>query len=221
MADASLTTLQVRLLELLADVTPRWTLSGGAALAGFHLRHRSTRDLDLFWHGAREIRRVRDDIALRLLNAGLKANTLVSGAGFSRIEVCDGKETVVLDLVADPVPIVDSPVEMTIGSRRIQVDSAHEILVNKLCTLLSRQEVRDLVDVRQLALAGGDLWRAVAQANQKDGGFSPQVLAWLLRGFPLRPLAEKEGASAAEIEALEGFRDDFVADLLRRCKPDD
>lgn len=216
-----MTSLQVRLLELLAEVTPRWTLSGGAALAGFHLRHRSTRDLDLFWHGVREIRRVRDDITLRLLNAGLKANTLVSGEGFARIEVSDGKETVVLDLVADPVPIIDAPVEMTIGGRRILVDSKHEILVNKLCTLLSRQEVRDLVDVRQLTLAGGDLWRAVAQAHQKDGGFSPQVLAWLLRGFPIRPLAEKEGASAAEIEALARFRDDFVADLVRRCKPDD
>jgi len=41
--------LQERVLRLLADVEPRWTLTGGAALAGFHTQHRATRDLDLFF----------------------------------------------------------------------------------------------------------------------------------------------------------------------------
>ena len=218
MARASLSAFQSRLLELLADVTPRWT-SGGAALAGFHLRHRSTRDLDLFWHGAREIHRARDAVLLKLLNAKLKTRTLVSSEGFTRIEVGDGQETVVLDLVAEPVPFVDAPVEMTIGQHSIQVDTPHEILINKLCTLLSRQEIRDLEDVRQLVLAGGDLWRAVAQADKKDGGFSPQTLAWLLRGFPIRLLAEKERSAEAAIAELEEFRDGFVAELVRRCTP--
>jgi hypothetical protein len=32
----------------LAGITPPWTLTGGGALAGVHLGHRETRDLDLF-----------------------------------------------------------------------------------------------------------------------------------------------------------------------------
>jgi hypothetical protein len=44
-----LSSTQVAILEALAGIEPRWTLTGGAALAGFHLGHRTTRDL--FWQG--------------------------------------------------------------------------------------------------------------------------------------------------------------------------
>lgn len=44
-----LSSLQERVLRLLADIEPPWTLTGGAALAGFHTHHRATRDLDLFF----------------------------------------------------------------------------------------------------------------------------------------------------------------------------
>lgn len=124
-----------------------------------------------------------------------------------------------LDLVAEPVPFVDAPQELTIGSVNIQVDSPHEVLVNKLYTLLSRQEIRDLQDVRHLVDAGGDLWRAVAHADRKDSGFSPQMLAWLLRGFPVRALAGAESIPDDEVGELEAFRDQFVSELLRRGNP--
>jgi hypothetical protein len=56
------TPVQQRLLELLADFDPAWTLSGGAALAGVHLQHRTTRDLDLFWHGRALLDRLPEEI---------------------------------------------------------------------------------------------------------------------------------------------------------------
>jgi hypothetical protein len=40
--------LQKRVLESLAAVRPPFILGGGGALAGVHLAHRKTRDLDLF-----------------------------------------------------------------------------------------------------------------------------------------------------------------------------
>ncbi len=46
-----LSALQERVLILLAEIAPPWTLTGGAALAGFHTMHRETRDLDLFFRG--------------------------------------------------------------------------------------------------------------------------------------------------------------------------
>lgn len=49
MSIGKLSTLQERVLRLLADIEPRWTLTGGAALAGFHTHHRATRDLNLFF----------------------------------------------------------------------------------------------------------------------------------------------------------------------------
>ena len=50
-----LTQMQEKVLVLLAEIEPRWTLTGGGALAAIHLGHRATRDLDLFWHGRAEL----------------------------------------------------------------------------------------------------------------------------------------------------------------------
>ena len=63
------------------------------------------------------------------------------------MRVGDGSTEVMLDLGAEPIAFVDSPVSATLGTHRIQVDTVHEILVNKLCALLSRSEIRDLVAV--------------------------------------------------------------------------
>jgi hypothetical protein len=43
-----LTSLQRAVLQAMMQAEPRVYLSGGAALAGFHLRHRTTIDLDFF-----------------------------------------------------------------------------------------------------------------------------------------------------------------------------
>jgi hypothetical protein len=51
MAPSRLSALQIRILQQLAAIEPRWTLTGGGALAGFRTFHRETRDFDLFFRG--------------------------------------------------------------------------------------------------------------------------------------------------------------------------
>jgi hypothetical protein len=68
---------------------------------------------------------------------------------------------------------------------RIVIDSAQEILANKLCALLSRTEVRDLVDVARLEEAGNDPMAALGLAFRKDAGMSAGQLAWVLSSFPI------------------------------------
>lgn len=55
MSGSRLTPFQRRILGLLAGIDPHWTLTGGGALAGVHLGHRETRDLDLFWRSRTEL----------------------------------------------------------------------------------------------------------------------------------------------------------------------
>jgi hypothetical protein len=74
-----------------------------------------------------------------------------------RLRVVDEVESIVLDLVADVVPKVEEPRLLKIEGRSIQVDSPHEILVNKLGALLGRSELRDLIDIKILLEIGGDL----------------------------------------------------------------
>ena len=47
---------------------------------------------------------------------------------------------------------------LRIGGVSIAVDTKHEILVNKLCALLHRSELRDLMDIAALVAAGGVSW---------------------------------------------------------------
>ena len=53
---------------------------------------------------------------------------------------------------------------------RIAVDSAREITANKLCALVGRCEVRDLVDLRALLELGQDLRRALDDAAAVELG---------------------------------------------------
>lgn len=173
-------------------------LTGGGALAGYHLGHRTTEDLDLFLAEARRFDREPDTVVEALDASGLDVETMQRHPGFVRLMVRGGGQGAIVDLVADPVPLIEQPEEQPPG---VLVDTPHEILVNKLTTLLSHAEIRDLEDVRQLLASGGNLDRALEEAPQKDGGFSPVTLAWVLQEFPLRA-AEDLGFDRAQLDAF-------------------
>jgi hypothetical protein len=220
MPDDKLTSLQKQLLRALAGLDPAWTLTGGAALALVHTRHRGTRDLDLFWRGRNQLGEVTGLVRDRIAGEGLAMETLQTAPAFVRLRVSDGCEVVVVDLVADPTPSVEDPVEFDWEGVRIRVDSARELVANKLCALLSRSELRDLVDLRALLDAGRDLRQGLADAPRKDSGSSPLVLAWVLHELPLRALASAEGWPAARVEDLVEFRDRLVATLTEEARPE-
>lgn len=102
---------------------------------------------------------------------------------------------------------------------RLSGDTPHQILVNKLCALLSRSELRDLVDVRALLEGSGDLSRALEDCPRQDAGFSPLTFAWAVRGLPLRSIASAAGWTEDRISDLERFRDDLVGRVLADVKP--
>jgi len=219
-ASGGLTPLQEHALEVLAGLEPPWTLTGGAALAGFHLHHRGTRDLDFFWHGREQLGDCADEVVRRIRAAGLKVESLQRSGSFQRLRVSDDREVTLLDLVAEPVPPVEPALDVAHRAVRIRIDTQHEILVNKLCALLGRAEFRDLIDVRAILAAGGDLARALRDAPKKDGGFSPLTLAWILRGLPVGAMAEEEGVSPSDARELARFRDELVARLTAAARPD-
>jgi hypothetical protein len=216
-----LTPLQERLLVVLAGVDPPWTLSGGAALAGFYTAHRDTRDLDLFWQHRRELGDSVDAVLKTLEAAGLETKVLQTGEAFSRLSVRDGGDTVTVDLVADPVPLAESPRSVTVAGATFLVDTPHQILVNKLCALLGRSEPRDLEDIKALVESGGDLERALDDCPRQDAGFSPMTLAWAVRGLPLERLTAALGWPPARIEAVVQFRESLVERVAQQARPEE
>lgn len=78
----SLQPIQRKVLVALAGLAPRWTLSGGGALAGFHLGHRLTRDVNLFFRGATTLDRAGDDAERELRGRGFEVHRLVTAPAF-------------------------------------------------------------------------------------------------------------------------------------------
>ncbi|MDP2308761.1 MAG: nucleotidyl transferase AbiEii/AbiGii toxin family protein [Pseudomonadota bacterium] len=196
---------------MLAGLDPRWTLTGGGALAGFHLAHRRTKDVDLFFHGLVALGRLPEDAAAVLSAEGMSVDFLQRAPAFCRLRAELGGEVVLVDLVAEPVPNVFPAERRVVDTTEILVDCRAEILVNKLGALYSRWEIRDLVDVKALVEAGEDLDAALGLVSRKDGGFSPPDLAWVLRTLNVAALAKADGYDAA---ALLAFRDELVDRLV-------
>lgn len=181
-------------------------LTGGAALAGFHLGHRTTLDLDLFTNedlmdeGEQALLETARD-----LDVGVER--LRTSSDFRRFLLTRGSESLVVDLVRELAPQID---EEKIEIRGIPVDSTREIMANKLCTLLSRAELRDLVDVRALEDEGLSVEEHLPLAAEKDAGLTAGQLAWVLSQIEIGDDASPPGGvSAIELRS-------FVEDLIRR-----
>ena len=220
MADDKLTPLQRRILGALAGLNPPWTLTGGGALAGIYLGHRTTRDLDLFWRDRANLGHAATEAQALLRAAGLDVAVLRTTPTFGELRVSDGDDVCIVDLVAEPFPPVEPPRQVTIDGVAIAVDSVHEILVAKLTALLGRTELRDLVDVQVLLEAGTDLTAALHDAPKKDAGFSGMTLAWVLHTFETAPLARALGWSEEQTARVDAFRHQLIERLAQIARPE-
>lgn len=161
-------------------------LSGGAVLAGLHLKHRLSRDVDLFFDEEsvlREIVRTLPDLTREI---GIPVRIVRDARTHVRLEAL-ARDAFEIDLVYEPAKPLESP-ERT--SEDIIVESWTDLRASKIACLIERSEPRDLVDVMFLERAGHPPERDLEAAMKKDAGLDPGVLAWLLKSFPTAPLPE-------------------------------
>jgi hypothetical protein len=208
-----LSRLQERVLLGFFRKSRSFFLTGGAALAAYHLGHRTTDDLDLFTssadldEGVSALQSVAEEM-------GASIQALRTSPDFRRFLIAAGAESVVVDLVRDRAPQIH--VEK-LDRDGVLVDPPAEILANKLCTLLSRGEVRDLVDVLYLERAGLHVEDALGPASTKDGGLTPAQLAWVLSQITVGPDARIPAGITPD--ELRTFLEDLVSRLTRLAWP--
>ncbi len=200
-----LTALQRDLLEQFFAREKRFHLTGGGALAGFYFGHRETEDLDFFAAPGPDLR----DAAHALKDAAAACGAIATPdrefTDFQRWRVRRGDEECVVDLVIERSEMVD-PHKAQFGA--IRVDTLREIAANKICTLLGRSEIKDLVDLERLVREGIDLHQAFADARRKDRGAEPDTLGWVLDQMRIAPNARLP--AGVDPVSLERFRADFV-----------
>ncbi len=191
-----------------------------ATLVGFHLEHRETRDLDLFWRERGELGQLLAEALGALRAHGLTAQALRTAPAFAELQVADGSSSCVVDLVAEPFPALEAPDKVEVEGSTIAVDTRRELLASKVATLLERSEIRDLADVKALLDAGGDLDAALRDAPTKDAGFSPLTLAWVLKSHDTRPAADALGLGESQARALEDFRHWLIDRITTLAAPE-
>jgi hypothetical protein len=206
-APSKLTALQKDVLDAFFQRERGFFLTGGAALAGFHLGHRTTDDLDLFARDAPAFERGRFVLAEVAAALGGELQVRQDAPGFKRVVLTRGDEGLVIDLVKDTGPQLHLD---KLERDHIVVDPADEILANKLTALVGRAEERDLIDVMFLERAGYPIEAALPAALAKDGGCTPATLAWLLSEITIPDGAVlPAGVSPAELRA-------YVTELIAR-----
>ncbi|HLQ38006.1 MAG TPA: nucleotidyl transferase AbiEii/AbiGii toxin family protein [Planctomycetota bacterium] len=208
-----LSPLQQDLLREFFARERRFVLTGGGALVGFHLRHRTSQDLDLFTKPPVDLAEGRQALTAAVTALGGSMEAVKTFPEFQRLLVRRGGETVLVDLVVDRAPDVD----VVEDRQGIRLHSLREIAANKICALLGRGEIRDLVDLREILERGLDLASVVSDAERKDGGVSAATLAWLLDSIRIAGNATLPGGIAPA--TLESFRVDLVRRLRALGKP--
>ncbi len=213
MAKSTLSDLQTKFLEEFFRHENRFLIVDGAALVGFHLGHRETHDLDLFTieDALENGFAVASESARRL---GASVESIQTTPDFRRLLVRGETEAILVDLVRERVFQATTEKPVING---IRVDPPEEILANKLCALLSRSEIRDLVDVRALELAGYRIEDALSVAVAKDSGLTPAQLGWVLSQIEFGDdLIPPGGISTEE---LRHYLSDLLARLTRQAFP--
>ena len=199
--------LQDAVLALFAAAETEFYLTGGTAASRGYLNHRFSDDLDLF---------VNDDSRF-----GLWADRLIASVAdrpgwdvsvglrdprFVRFSVASQGLTLKIELVNDVPSRVGEVSDHPILGR---LDTAENILANKLTALADREEPKDLADVWGFcARMGLSLEGALEGAHGKAAGLFPVDLA-----RPLLSATDSDWKLVRWIEAppVEGF----LADLRR------
>lgn len=184
MVSSKLSRLQHDFVDAFFSEPSPFFLTGGGALAGYHLGHRMTDDLDLFSPpvesmqvAARRLRRAADAI-------GATVDAVQEAPDFRRFAVRRSEETTLVDLVIDRAPqLIADKLQVDL----VRVDPSREIAANKIAALLGRTAPRDLVDLFALMDQGHVLEATVADARTKDGAVDPGTLAWVLSQWRLGP----------------------------------
>jgi len=177
---------QEHLLEAFFARETGFFLTGSTALAGYHLHHRVTENLELCTLEDRV--RVGEAALLEAASdAGAKVQRLPADESCGRFLLRRGEDSLVVDIKRDTGPQVD-PEKTVIGN--ILVDGPNDITVKKMCALLADAEVNDLIDLRALEIAGYTIEDHIGSAARKDPEMTPAELVRVLSEFEIDNNAE-------------------------------
>lgn len=148
MGKTILTPEQLNFLEFIQrepQIVKRFYLTGGTALAEFHLKHRLSEDLDLFTE-EQEVNQRLIETFLRKISGELGISKIKKSQFLGLVNyllIFRNKKKLKVDFNYYPFPRI----EKGIVYKNLKIDSLHDIAANKVHTIFMRTQIRDFVDL--------------------------------------------------------------------------
>ncbi len=214
-----LTPLQEKFLNAFfrLEISKEFFLTGGTALAEYHLQHRYSEDLDLFTVSEEAFRTIDNHIPelLRSLKLQIISHRRIGDFSGYILQDETSLERLKVDLVRD--------INVQFGAKKkvgvVIIDNLENIAANKIGAILSRTEVKDFVDLYFLIQGNyTTLEKAIETGKEKDLGVEKLILAGLFRqadNFTLLPQMIKP----LTLETLRSFYESLSNQLLDQIKP--
>lgn len=177
--------LQDEVLSTIFSESSGFYLTGGTALSRFYLNHRYSDDLDFFTHDTTVFP---DSFRLlfgKIIGTWDEVSLEVDARDFKRVRIKSGQTVLKLDFVSDRVPRIGLPMKL----RGLYIDTVRNILSNKLCAILGRDEGRDIADLIYISRQRRFSWKDLLADTIKKEGFQLEELVFRLDSFPLEALA--------------------------------
>jgi hypothetical protein len=183
----AVTPLKCDFLQAFFSKEKRFFLTGGSALGLFYLDHRYSYDLDLFTREMPEWPEIDGLFHLCAREILADSEILRDSPTFRRYRLHRQGESEIVDFVL----AIDQQIDETkVLFGNVRVDTLREIFVNKITTLISRCEIKDLVDLYFLEKEGLLIEDHFDEARQKDGGLDPAMISSILRTIQIKELPD-------------------------------
>jgi predicted nucleotidyltransferase component of viral defense system len=172
--------LQDKVLVALDGAQTRFYLTGGTALSRCYFHHRYSDDLDFFVNDDGQFSQYMIAVYSALKRIGIALELTIDESRFKRLMA---DQVLKIEFVND-VPFYLGKPRQIPGFPFAAVDNLQNILANKITAFRDRSEVKDLVDIREIALQTRPDWKMIfSAADSKSAGIFPPQIAEKMENF--------------------------------------
>lgn len=204
--------LQKNFLRGLFNITNNFYLTGGTALSTFYLFHRYSIDLDFFTKDEAAFNNSKI-IVTKVCNK-IKKECLIKSDTFyfKHFDIIDKINNDILTLHFSYDVVKQYNKNKNVFDNII-VDTIEEILINKICAVVGRSEIKDLIDLYFLEKENFNILDYIPYAKKKDGGIEKEVLAYCLNNIKI-DLDDRILIKKVTQKQLIAFKEALIKKLL-------
>ena len=204
--------LQDKALAALEKAGTAFYLTGGTALSRYYFKHRYSDDLDFFVNDDVKFHKYLKAVYSSLKAAGFEIEQKMNDERFARIIV---NKLLKIEFVND-IPFYLGEHVKIAGAPYSKIDNLPNILSNKITAFKDRDETKDMVDIREIAMSIKPDWKMIFEAaGSKAAGVFPPAIAEKMDMFDLENLNKINWIKKPDKDVFKRDLQQIIADMLK------